>query len=88
MQRVGCDDCPDLTEPSPVDRMRDPRQPGSLSVREPEGLPAQLLAKDVVLGEQVGDYLLVLAVHPPSQHENEELQRERHHRDTLARMWT
>ena len=66
--------------------MRGPRQPGSLSVREPEGPPTQLLAKDVILGVQVGDHLLLLAVHPPRQHDKDELQRERQHRDTLARL--
>jgi hypothetical protein len=84
-QRVGRDDGRDASESARTKALRFSRQSTSLRVRKPKALSTDLLPENAVLLLQVFDDLLLVPTQPTGKQNKSELQRQRCHRETLAR---
>lgn len=83
-QRIGRNQCRDQRESSTSYSLCSPGQAPALYVGESNTSPAQLLAKDAVLLLELFDDLLLATIHPASEHQQQEMQRERTHQPGLA----
>jgi len=84
-QCVGCDGGRDLSEPASAQPLCGTGQPTPLGIREPQAFPTELIAENPVLLLQILDHLVLVSAQPSGEKNDQELQTQGRHRETLAR---
>ena len=84
--RVRGDDARDLPEDAPAEFVAAHSESPTLGVGQAKRPRAQVLPKNPILFTQIVDQIVLVAVHPASERENEELQRRRHGLRLLGRL--
>ena len=76
--RVKRDDAGDLHQDSPAEFLAAHGKSAALGVGQAKRSRAQVLSEDPILLPEIRDQIVLVAVHPASEREDEELQRRRH----------
>ena len=82
--RVRRDDTGHLHQCAPAKSLAAHRKSTALGVCEPKRSGTTLLAEDAILLSEIVDQVFLVAIHPPSNGEHEELQRVGHRERLLA----
>ena len=77
---------PRLTESASAQPLFRTGQPLPLGIREPRAFTAELVTENSVLLLEILDHLLLVSTKPSGEKNDQELQRQRCHRETLPRL--
>ena len=73
----------DLSEPASAQPLCRTGKPTPLGIREPQAFAAELVTENSVLFLEILDHLLLVAAKPSGEKNDQQLQRQRCHRETL-----
>ena len=83
--RVAGDDAGHPRQCAPAEFPAAHRESTALGIGQAKGSSTTLLSEDAILFPEVVDQIFVVAIHPASDGEQQELQRMRHHQKLLGR---